>query len=120
VVAGDKVTRRGLIRKERVGSNGRDHLLHYHSSGRPPSATAGVHWQAVARAAPISAYPVPPLRRIACWEGAEIGKTPMQSMQAIRSIAKSVWTRSTWEKLATVLAVISLIDLSSQLVKWPH
>jgi hypothetical protein len=42
----------------------------------------------------------------------------MQSMHAIRSIAKSVWTRSTWEKLATVLAVISLIDLSSQLVKW--
>jgi hypothetical protein len=28
------------------------------------------------------------------------------------------WLRSTWEKIATVMAVISLVDITGQLIKW--
>jgi hypothetical protein len=39
-------------------------------------------------------------------------------MQEMRATVRFGWVRRNWEMLATVLAVISLIDLSSQLIKW--
>jgi hypothetical protein len=41
----------------------------------------------------------------------------MKSEQETQSAASPRW-RSAWEKLATALAVISLVDLSGQLIKW--
>jgi hypothetical protein len=34
------------------------------------------------------------------------------------SVARAGWVRRTWEKIATVLAVIGLIDVSKQLIEW--
>ena len=41
----------------------------------------------------------------------------MKSEQEMQSAARPPW-RSAWEKLATALAVISLVDLSGQVIKW--
>src|SRR5258708_19274290 len=35
-----------------------------------------------------------------------------------KALAQSTWLRRTWEKVAIVLAVIGLVDLSRQLIEW--
>jgi hypothetical protein len=42
----------------------------------------------------------------------------MPTVDTEASVARVGWVRRTWEKIATVIAVIGLADLSGQLIKW--
>jgi hypothetical protein len=46
------------------------------------------------------------------------GEMAVDITQTETSTARPAWLSLTWEKVATVLAIIGLADLSSQLIKW--